>query len=79
MFEKQLKYVGNDLDLCKMAQICLEMTSLFDKRLKNVENDLVIWAQLKYLRNGFTMWEMAKEFDKRLKYVGNDVYLWEMA
>ena len=36
-------------------------------------------AQLKYLRNGFTMLEMAKEFDKRLKYVGNDVYMWEMA
>ena len=36
-------------------------------------------AQLKYLRNGFTMLEMAKKFDKRLKYVGNDVYMWEMA
>ena len=36
-------------------------------------------AQLKYLRNGFTMLKMAKEFDKRLKYAGNDVYIWEMA
>ena len=36
-------------------------------------------AQLKFLRNGFTMLEMAKEFDKRFKYVGYDVYMWEMA
>ena len=49
------------------------MTQLFDKWLKNVENDLEIWemakiiglmalihgARLKYLRNGFTMLEMA--------------------
>ena len=26
VFEKQLNYVGNDLDLWEMAQICLEMT-----------------------------------------------------
>ena len=32
---------------------------------------------LKYLRSGFTMFEMAYEFNKRLKYVGNDVYMWE--
>ena len=25
-FEKRLNYVGNDLDLCEMAQICGEMT-----------------------------------------------------
>ena len=36
-------------------------------------------ARLKYLRNGFTMFEMTYEFDKRLKNVGNDVYMWEMA
>ena len=33
MFEKPLKYVGNDVDLWEMAQICAEMTELFDKRL----------------------------------------------
>ena len=38
-FEKRLNYVGNDLDLWEMAQICREMTEIFDKRLKNVEND----------------------------------------
>ena len=27
--------------------------------------------RLKYIRNGFTMFEMAYEFDNRLKYVGN--------
>ena len=26
VFEKRLKYVGNDLDLFEMAQICGEMT-----------------------------------------------------
>ena len=45
-----------------MSQICGEMTELFDKRLKNVENDLEIWetslgngldtgARLKCLKN----------------------------
>ena len=34
MFEKLLKYVGNDVDLWEMAQIWGEMTYLFDKRLK---------------------------------------------
>ena len=43
VFEKRLKYVGNDLDLWEMAQTCGEMTLLFDKRLKNMENDLEIW------------------------------------
>ena len=62
MFEKWLKYVGNDVDLWEIAQKCGEMTSLFDKRLRNVENDLEIWkiakifgSRLKYLRNGLTM------------------------
>ena len=26
VFEKRLNYFGNDLDLCEMAQICVEMT-----------------------------------------------------
>ena len=26
VFQKQLKYVGNDVDLREMAQICSEMT-----------------------------------------------------
>ena len=43
MFEKWLKYVGNDVDLWEIAPKCGEMTSLFDKRLRNVENDLEIW------------------------------------
>ena len=36
-------------------------------------------GRLKYLRNGFIMFEMTEEFDKWLIYVGNDVYMWEMA
>ena len=40
-----------------MAQTCGEMTYLFDKRLKNVENDLEIY-------------EMANIFGKSLRYMG---------
>ena len=58
MFEKRVKYVGNDVDLWKMSQICGEMTELFDKRLKNVENDLEIL-------------EMAKIILKWLRYIGH--------
>ena len=58
VFEKCLNYVGNDLDLYRMAQICGEITLIYDKRLKNVENDLEIW-------------EMAKIFRKCLIYVGH--------
>ena len=58
MFQKRLKYVGNDVDLWEMAQICGEMAELFDKRLKNVENDLEIW-------------EMTKIFGKWLSYMGH--------
>ena len=54
MFEKRPKYVGNDVDLWEMAQICGEMTYLFDKLLKKLENDLEIW-------------EMAKIFGKWLR------------
>ena len=31
----------------EMAQICGQMTYLFDKILKNVENDLEIWDMVK--------------------------------
>ena len=41
-----------------MAQICGEMAESFDKRLKNVENDLEIW-------------EMSKIFGKWLSYMGH--------
>ena len=66
VFEKHLKYVGNDVDLCQMSQICGEMTLLFDKQLKNVENDLEIW-------------EMAKIFGKWLRYMGHGLSVWESA
>ena len=56
MFETRLKYVGNDVDLWEMAQICREMRYLFDKRLKNVENY-------------FQIWEIAKIFGKWLRYM----------
>ena len=56
MFEKRLKYVGNDVDMWEMDQRCGEMTSLFDKRLENVEND-------------FEIWELAKIFVKWLRCI----------
>ena len=58
MFEKRLKYVGNDVNLWEMAQICGEMALIFGKRHKNVEIDLEIW-------------EMAKIFGKWLRYIGD--------
>ena len=50
--------MGNEVDLWEMAQICVEMAELFEKRLKNVENDLEIW-------------EMAKIFGKLLRFMGH--------
>ena len=58
MFEKRPNYLGNDVDLWEMSQICGEMTSIFVKLLKYVENDLEIW-------------EMAKIFGKRLRCMGH--------
>ena len=57
MFEKGLKYVGNDVDLWEIPQICGEI-AIFDKRLKNVQNDLEIW-------------EIAKIIGKWLRYIGH--------
>ena len=58
MFEKRPKYLGNDVDLWEMAQICGEMTELYDKLFKNVKNDLEIL-------------EKAKVFGKCLRYMGH--------
>ena len=58
MFEKRPTYVGNDVDLWEITQICVEMTLFFDKLLKNVESDLKIW-------------EIAKIFGKWLRCMGN--------
>ena len=52
--------------MSEMAQICGEVTSLFDKRLKNVENDLEIW-------------EISKLFGKWLRYMGNGLSISESA
>ena len=30
VFEKRIKYVGNDVDLWEMAQICVEMTIIWE-------------------------------------------------
>ena len=47
MFEKRPKYLENDVELWERAQICGEITKLFDKLLKNVKNDLEIWQMAK--------------------------------
>ena len=54
--------MGNDVDLWEMSQICGEMTELFDKLLKNVENDLDVW-------------EMAKTFEKWLRCMGHGLII----
>ena len=54
VFEKGLKYVGNDVDMWDMDNICGEMAYAFEKELKYVGNDLEIW-------------EMAKIFGKWLR------------
>ena len=64
---------------------------IFDKRLKNVDNDLEIWEMAKIFGNCLDTLDTALVFeseayyvgnglriDKRFKYVGNDVYIWEM-
>ena len=78
-FGKQLKYLGNGLDIQGTAEV-------FKVRHKYVAKDLNIlnmpWMcakWIKYLRNGFTMLKMISDYDKSLIYVGNDVYMWEMA
>ena len=48
--------MGNEVDVWEMAEICVEMAELFEKRLKNVENDIEIW-------------EMAKMFGKLLRFL----------
>ena len=54
--------MGNDVDLWEMAQICGEITSLFDKRLNNVNNDVEIW-------------ELAKIFGKWLRFMRHGLSL----
>ena len=66
VFEKWPKYVGNDVDLWEMSQICVEMTELFDKLLKNVEN-------------AFEIWEMTKIFGKWFRCMGHSWSIWETA
>ena len=57
VFEKRLRYVGNEVDMREMAKICGEMAKLFDKRLK-------------YVGVALEIWEIAKIFLKWLRYIG---------
>ena len=59
MFEERRKYVGNDVDLWEMAQICGELTELFDKRLKMWKMTERFGKWPKYLGNGLDTWGKA--------------------
>ena len=70
-----------------MPQICAEMTELFDKRLKNVENDLEIWEMAtakvsqvrhKYVANDLNILNMASMCGGWLKYLRNGFTMLEM-
>ena len=50
--------MGNDVYIWELASVFGEMTSLFDKRLRNVENDLGIW-------------KIPKIFGKWLRFIGH--------
>ena len=56
VFEKRLNYVGNDLDLWEMAQICMEMTY----GLKMWKMTQRFGKGPKYLGNGNGHFEMEK-------------------
>ena len=71
-FDKRLKYVGNDVELWKMAQIFGKMSKLFHQCLKNVEND-------RDLGNGQNIWEMAQIHGKRFQYLRSGFTMLEMA
>ena len=58
VFEKRLKYGGNDVDLLEIAKICGKWLLVFDKRLKLWRNDLEIW-------------KIAKIFGKWFRYMGH--------
>ena len=85
VFEKRLKYVGNDLQIWKITKIFGKWLRYMVLALsieiwhKYVENYLISEISLRCVVNGLSILEMAQEFDKRLEYVGNDVYIWEMA
>ena len=49
--------MGNEVDLWEMAQICVEMAELIEKRFKKMENDLEIR-------------EISKIFGKLLRFMG---------
>ena len=49
----------------------MEMTSEFDKRLKNVEMTSRFEKWPKYFGSGLDAWFTAKAFEKRLYYVGS--------
>ena len=68
-----------------MAQICVEIAYLFDKRLKNAENDIEIWEMakifwkwLRYMGHGFSISEAALLSSNLLKKLTNGLNMWEM-
>ena len=45
----------NDVDLWEMAQICVEIPQLFDKRLKKVEMVKILGKWFRYMGHGLSI------------------------
>ena len=56
VFEKRLRYVGNDVDMCEMAKICLLWLTYFTNGLNMLEMTQRISKWLKYLGNVLDIW-----------------------
>ena len=78
-FGKQLKYLGNGLDIWGTAYVFDIWHEYVAKYLNVLNMPWMCGKRIKYLRNGFTMLKMIKEFDKRLICMGNDVCMCKMA
>ena len=77
--------MGNDVDLWEMSQTCLEMASLFDKRHKNVDNDLdisemakIFGKWLRWKGHGLSIRETSLLCWKWLKNLTDDLNMWKM-
>ena len=60
MFEKRPKYLGNDVDLWEIAQICGEMTNYLSNFLKCGKWLRDLGNGPKYLGNDVDLWEMVQ-------------------
>ena len=76
---KQLKYLGNGLDIWATAEVFEVWHKYVAKDLNILKMNWMCGKRIKYLRNGCTMLKIILEFDKRLICMGSDVCMWEIA